>query len=269
VSDAKRRWLELQRDLGGDEVIFDAPFDVRAAIASDQATMPARVQVPGPASPAPAAEATRLTNRTAAAAGRSDAAPAPTLASPTGSWTTLDQIAEIVRGCKLCSLCETRTNAVPGEGNPAARLMLVGEGPGESEDLSGRPFVGRAGDLLTKMLEAIQVPRTEAYIANVVKCRPPKNRVPLPDERAACMPYLRRQIELVKPRVLLALGSTASAALLDVKSSLGALRGREHDWNGIPLIVTYHPAALLRNPDWKRPAWDDLRTVRKLLDRDT
>ena len=146
--------------------------------------------------------------------------------------------------------------------------MLVGEGPGESEDISGRPFVGRAGDLLTKMLEAIQVPRADAYIANVVKCRPPKNRVPLPDERAACMPYLFRQIELVKPKVLLALGTTASSALLDIKSSLGAMRAQVHDWHGIPLIVTYHPAALLRNPDWKRPAWDDLRTVRKLLDRD-
>ncbi len=111
--------------------------------------------------------------------------------------------------------------------------------------------------------------REDAFIANVVKCRPPKNRVPLPDERDACMPYLRRQIELVRPKVLLALGGTASAALLDVKSSLGALRSQVHDWSGIPLVVTYHPAALLRNPDWKRPAWDDLRTVRKLLDRDS
>jgi DNA polymerase len=123
--------------------------------------------------------------------------------------------------------------------------------------------------LLTKMLAAIQVPREDAFIANVVKCRPPKNRVPLPDERAACMPYLRRQIALVRPKVILALGSTASAALLDVKSSLGAMRGQVHDWNGIPLVATYHPAALLRNPDWKRPAWDDLRTVRQLLDRDS
>lgn len=230
MTDAKRRWLELQRDLGGDEVIFDSPFDVRAALADLTAV-----------APAPRTEA----------------------------GAALDAIADEIRGCRKCPLCETRTNTVPGEGNPTARLMLVGEGPGESEDLSGRPFVGRAGDLLTKMLEAIQVPRAEAYIANVVKCRPPKNRVPLPDERAACLPYLRRQIELVRPKVLLALGSTASAALLDVKSSLGALRDQVHDWHGIPLIVTYHPAALLRNPDWKRPAWDDLRTVRKLLDRNT
>lgn len=147
--------------------------------------------------------------------------------------------------------------------------MCVGEGPGESEDLSGRPFVGRAGDLLNKMLEAINVPRAESFIANVVKCRPPKNRVPLPDERAACLPYLHRQIALVKPKVLLALGGTAAEAMLGVKKSLGGLRLQVHDWNGIPLIVTYHPAALLRNPDWKRPAWDDLRIVRQLLDRHT
>ncbi len=250
MTDAKRRWLELQRDLGGDEVIFDTPFDVQGAIGACTTSVPS-----------PARGAT-------GPAGRKDSSPAAQAAAA-APWSSLEEIADVVRGCKKCPLCETRTNAVPGEGNPNARLMLVGEGPGESEDLSGRPFIGRAGDLLTKMLEAIQVPRSEAYIANVVKCRPPKNRVPLPDERAACMPYLRRQIELVKPTVLLALGSTASAALLDVKSSLGALRGREHNWNGIPLIVTYHPAALLRNPDWKRPAWDDLRTVRKILDRPT
>ncbi|MES1259967.1 MAG: uracil-DNA glycosylase family protein [Gemmatimonadota bacterium] len=276
MADAKRRWLKLQQDLGGDEVMFDQPVDVRAAVAPDPAMASAKAPLQAQASKRPAFAADpvpQVINRSSAAtAGRSGPVPAvapvprPTAAT---QWATLDEIAEVVRGCKLCPLCETRTNAVPGEGNPNARLMLVGEGPGESEDLSGRPFVGRAGELLTKMLEAIQVPRADAYIANVVKCRPPKNRVPLPDERAACMPYLHRQIALVKPKVLLALGTTASAALLDVKSSLGALRSRTHDWNGIPLIVTYHPAALLRNPDWKRPAWDDLRTVRQLLDRDS
>jgi uracil-DNA glycosylase family 4 len=249
VSDAKRRWLQLQQDLGGDEIIFDAPIDLRAALDQRPAPPPAAAPVRRVAAAAPQAAVT------------------PPVAA--GSWESLDEIAAAVRSCTKCPLCETRTHAVPGEGNPAARLMLVGEGPGESEDLSGRPFVGRAGELLTKMLAAIQVSREEAFIANVVKCRPPRNRVPLPEERDACLPYLRRQIALVKPAVLLALGGTASAALLDVKSSLGALRGQVHQWNGIPLIVTYHPAALLRNPDWKRPAWDDLRTVRQLLDRRT
>ncbi|MGH7584238.1 MAG: uracil-DNA glycosylase, partial [Gemmatimonadales bacterium] len=147
------------------------------------------------------------------------------------------------------------------------RLMLVGEGPGESEDLSGRPFVGRAGELLDRILASIDVPRADAYIANVVKCRPPRNRVPLPEERDACLPYLRRQIELVKPAVLVALGGTAAEALLGVKRTLADLRLKVHRWNGIPLIVTYHPAALLRNPNWKRPAWDDIRIARQLVDR--
>jgi DNA polymerase len=146
--------------------------------------------------------------------------------------------------------------------------MVVGEGPGESEDLSGRPFVGRAGELLDRILEAIELPRPTVFIANVVKCRPPKNRAPLPDERDACMPYLHRQIELVRPKALLALGSTAAEALLGVKRPLGELRLKVHRWDGIPLVVTYHPAALLRNPNWKRPAWDDVRIVRQILDRD-
>ena len=255
VTDAKRRWLQLQQDLGGDEIIFDQAIDVRAALAEQLGlvSVPARAPAAGPGD--------RTYGAAVAPGGQPDPQPIAR-----ASRATLDEIAETVRACRKCPLCETRTMAVPGEGNPNARLMLVGEGPGESEDLSGRPFVGRAGDLLTKMLEAIQVPRADTYIANVVKCRPPKNRVPLPDERDACMPYLRQQIELVKPKVLLALGSTASSALLNVKSSLGGLRSQVHDWNGIPLIVTYHPAALLRNPDWKRPAWDDLRTVRKILD---
>src|SRR5690606_19955444 len=138
-----------------------------------------------------------------------------------------------------------------GEGNPTASLMVVGEGPGEQEDLSGRPFVGRAGELLDKMLLAIETPRPTVYIANVVKCRPPRNRTPLPDERAACLPYLHRQIALVRPKVLLALGTTAAEALLGVKKPLGDLRLKVHRLDGIPLVVTYHPAALLRNPNWK------------------
>lgn len=173
----------------------------------------------------------------------------------------------MVRNCTKCPLSKGRTHAVPGEGDPAAGLMVVGEGPGEQEDLSGRPFVGRAGELLDKILASVDVPRPAAYIANVVKCRPPRNRAPLPDERAACLPYLYRQIALVKPRVLLALGATAAEALLGVKRPLGELRLKVHRLNGIPLVVSYHPAALLRNPNWKRPAWDDVRIARQLLDR--
>ena len=183
-------------------------------------------------------------------------------------WTSLAEVAEVIAGCIQCPLCAGRTKTVPGEGAPAARLMLVGEGPGETEDLTGRPFVGRAGELLDKILESIEAPRASVFIANVVKCRPPRNRTPLPDERAACLPYLHRQIALVRPKVLLALGSTAAEAMLGVKKPLGELRLKVHEWNGIPLIVTYHPAALLRNPNWKRPAWDDVRIARQLLDID-
>jgi len=145
--------------------------------------------------------------------------------------------------------------------------MFVGEGPGQTEDATGRPFVGRAGELLTQIIEAIDLRREQVFIANVVKCRPPEKRKPLPDEMASCWPYLERQIELVQPKALVALGATAAEAMLRVKKSLTELRGRVHSYRGIPLVVTYHPAALLRNPNWKKPTWDDIRIARQLLDR--
>ena len=146
--------------------------------------------------------------------------------------------------------------------------MLVGEGPGATEDDTGRPFVGAAGELLTRMLGSIGLPRETVFIANVVKCRPPQNRKPLPDEVAACLPYLHRQIALVKPKVLLALGGTAAEALLGVRKSAGRrCAAGSISYDGIPLVVTYHPAALLRNPNWKKPTWDDVRIARQLLDR--
>jgi uracil-DNA glycosylase family 4 len=180
---------------------------------------------------------------------------------------TLDAVAERIRTTYCCALCPNRTNAVPGEGNPNAKLFLVGEGPGATEDAQGRPFVGQAGNLLNGILEAIEVPRDSVYITNIVKCRPPQNRKPLPDEIAACIPYLHRELEIIRPKVILALGSTAAEALLGVRKSLGELRNKVHTYNGIPLVVTYHPAALLRNPNWKKPTWDDVRIVRQLLDR--
>jgi uracil-DNA glycosylase family 4 len=183
------------------------------------------------------------------------------------SLSTMDEVAERIRTTHCCTLCPHRTNAVPGEGNPNAKLFLVGEGPGATEDAQGRPFVGQAGSLLNGILDAIEIPRESVYITNIVKCRPPQNRKPLPDEIAACMPYLHRQLEIVKPKVILALGGTAGEALLGVRKSLGELRGKVHTYNGIPLIVTYHPAALLRNPHWKKPTWDDVRIARQLLDR--
>jgi len=184
-----------------------------------------------------------------------------------GSMETLDAIAARVAACTRCGLSGSRKHTVPGEGNPNARLMLVGEGPGATEDETGRPFVGAAGELLTQILGSIGIARESVFIANVVKCRPPQNRKPLPDESAACLPYLRRQVQLIRPKVLLALGATAAEALLGVRKSLGDLRGAVHTYGGVPLVVTYHPAALLRNPNWKKPTWDDVRIARQLLDR--
>jgi len=163
-------------------------------------------------------------------------------------------------------LCSGRTKTVPGEGLATARLVVVGEGPGKTEDATGRPFVGRAGELLTKILAAIDLPRAQVFICNIVKCRPPENRQPQFDEIAACLPFLYRQIELVNPKVILAMGSTAAQSLLNTRQSLGSLRDHIHRFRGIPLVVTYHPAALLRNPNWKRPTWDDVRIAARLLE---
>ena len=187
-------------------------------------------------------------------------------ADPVQQTHTLAAIAALVHDCTKCKLCEARTNTVPGEGPADARLVVVGEGPGRTEDETGRPFVGKAGELLTKILEAIAFPRERVFICNVVKCRPPENRLPQYDEIAACVPYLFRQIELIKPAVILAMGGTAAQTMLNTKQSLGALRNLVHRFRGIPVIVTYHPAALLRNPNWKRPTWDDVRIARDILD---
>jgi DNA polymerase len=146
-------------------------------------------------------------------------------------------------------------------------MLLVGEGPGQTEDQTGRPFVGRAGELLADILRAIGLTREEVFICNVVKCRPPQNRKPLQDEMAACRPYLEAQIGLIRPAVIVAMGATAAEALLGVRQSLASLRSKVHSYRGIPLVVTYHPAALLRNPNWKKPTWDDVRIARQLVDR--
>ena len=183
-----------------------------------------------------------------------------------GSAQTLDGLNDVICTCRKCPLGHTRTNFVFGTGNPAATLMVIGEAPGADEDAQGEPFVGKAGQLLNKILEAIGFKRGDVYICNILKCRPPGNRKPLAEEVDLCIPYLRKQIALVKPRVILALGLTAAENLLATTESLGRLRGRILQYEGTPLMVTYHPAALLRNPNWKRPAWEDVQAVRKLHD---
>jgi DNA polymerase len=183
-----------------------------------------------------------------------------------GAAADLDSLADLIRRCTRCDLYRTATNAVPGEGNPHADFMCVGEAPGAQEDATGRPFYGQAGQLLTKILQAVNLSREEVFILNVLKHRPPGNRNPLPEEVSACRPYLVRQVELVAPKVILALGTFAAQSLLETKLSIGKLRGSVHRYHGIPVIVTYHPAALLRNPAWKRPTWEDVQLARRILD---
>ncbi|HZM00821.1 MAG TPA: uracil-DNA glycosylase [Planctomycetota bacterium] len=178
----------------------------------------------------------------------------------------LAAVATGVGRCTACRLATTRTKAVPGEGDPHARVVFVGEGPGADEDRTGRPFVGRAGQLLDDIIaKGMKLRREEVYICNVVKCRPPENRVPAPDEVEACADWLDRQLLAIAPRVICALGSTAARRLLATERSLGALRGTTHRWRDIPLIVTYHPAYLLRNPAAKAPTWADIQRVMELM----
>jgi uracil-DNA glycosylase len=185
---------------------------------------------------------------------------------PMSALQTLDDVAQAVACCTQCPLYATATQAVPGEGSPTASLVCVGEAPGATEDATGRPFVGQAGKLLDKILAAIQLCREDVFICNVLKHRPPGNRNPLPDEVTACSPYLVRQLDIIRPQVVVAFGTFAAQTLLQTRESIGKLRGAVHRYYGVPLIVTYHPAALLRNPAWKRPTWEDVQYARRILD---
>ena len=253
-------YLEQQRVLGGDQVILPPGPSITPDLRPGSVNLTAAPVLPTPG----------------ASPGKSEALPPSGVsfdppsgdlfaADPVQQAGTLAEVATLVADCTKCKLCEARQHTVPGEGPAHARLVVVGEGPGRTEDETGRPFVGKAGELLTKILGAIDFPREQVFICNVVKCRPPENRLPQYDEIAACVPYLFRQIELLKPAVILAMGGTAAQTLLN-KQSLGALRNLVHRFRGIPVIVTYHPAALLRNPNWKRPTWDDVRIARRILD---
>jgi uracil-DNA glycosylase len=187
--------------------------------------------------------------------------------SPEGEFDDdLESLRAKAINCQACSLCEGRSSVVFGEGNPRADIMFVGEAPGAEEDRQGVPFVGASGQLLTRMVEAMGVAREDVYIANVVNCRPPNNRDPLPEEIEKCEPYLIRQIEMVAPVVICTLGRFAAQTLLKTTDSMGRLRGKIFDYHGVKLVPTYHPAALLRNAQWKRPTWEDLKLVRTLYD---
>jgi DNA polymerase len=301
LSGERRRYLAQQRELGGDEALLSpgyrpalAKSEPRVAIEPSAEAVPeltpnadraAEPRVPEESSPQPheryeaASPSSTDSPMPKSSAKWKKGAPAIPGAGLTVVHTdsplleelqavkTLEKLHEVIRTRTCgCTLCANATNVVPGEGNPHARLVLVGEGPGATEDALGRPFVGKAGELLNEILSAIELPRESVYITNVVKCRPPQNRKPLPDEIAACLPFLFRQLQLIRPKVIVAMGGTAAEALLGVKKSLGELRGKVHRLDGIPLVVTYHPAALLRNPNWKKPTWDDVRIARQLLD---
>lgn len=223
---------------------------------------PVPVEQPGPAAPGvgPIAAASSLFD---------EAVAAEVPATPEGRRQALDVLAGEVSGCPRCpELFSTRTQTVFGVGPLSPEVLFLGEAPGENEDRTGVPFVGVSGQLLDRILSAMGLERGAVYIANVIKCRPPMNRDPRPEECANCRPYLEQQLELVQPKVICCLGGTAANRLLGVKHTLGKMRGKWHDYKGTPVLVTYHPAALLRNPEWKRDTWDDMKTLLAKLGRE-
>jgi DNA polymerase len=205
---------------------------------------------------------------------RQASAPAPSPAQIAEAGKELDTIAGEVRQCRQCDLGSLRTNAVPGEGSPRARIMFIGEAPGADEDAQGRPFVGRAGQLLDKIIAACGLKREEVFIGNILKCRPPDNRDPRPDEIISCLPYLQKQIEIIAPEIIVALGAHAARTLLDTNKSIGQLRGQFHEYYAgigrppIKLMATYHTAYLLRSytPENRRRVWEDMKKVLVELD---
>jgi len=196
------------------------------------------------------------------------ASPSAGAAMPSGRAAALEMIREEIGDCRRCPLCSTRTNIVFGTGDPHASLVFVGEAPGEDEDLRGEPFVGRAGQLLTKMIVAMGLSRQEVYIANIIKCRPPKNRNPQPEEIAACQPFLLKQIQAIRPKVVCALGTFSAQTLLGSQQRISDLRGRFHDFHGIKVLPTFHPAYLLRNPSEKKRVWEDLQKIMAEIRKD-
>ena len=174
---------------------------------------------------------------------------------------TLEEVRKELGDCRRCKLHRTRSTIVFGEGNERAKLMFIGEGPGHDEDVQGRPFVGKAGQLLTKIIQSIHLQREEVYIANIIKCRPPQNRNPEPDEIQSCHPFLQKQIQSIQPQIICALGTFAAQTLLNTDAKITALRGRFFDLGGIKVLPTYHPAYLLRNPERKREVWEDMKQI--------
>ncbi len=285
-----RRHLLWQEEAGGRVLQLDARQAASASLPRPAALLKAQAarattapSEPAPAPVAPPPRATPVAPPPAPPAMAAPARPEPARATPfkvpsgapvsvaplpgvvAGERPTLDQIRRELGDCQRCKLCSGRKNIVFGTGNPRAELCFVGEGPGENEDLQGVPFVGAAGQLLTKMIEAMGYSRDDVYICNVVKCRPPGNRNPEPDEVEACEPFLRAQLAAVQPKAIVALGKFAAQTLLRDSTPITRMRGQWREYQGIQLMPTFHPAYLLRNPAEKRKAWEDLQQVMKLF----
>jgi uracil-DNA glycosylase len=280
VAEGASDWREVLRAAGSApaQPIARAPEarPVEPPITAREASPPEREPAAPPASPANGASANKPPSPATPPATPPGEPPTGIVVGtasrelfggPLTGVQTLDALAEVIAKCTRCPLYRTATNPVPGEGSPTAELVCVGEAPGETEDRTGRPFVGQAGQLLTKILAAINLSREDVFICNVLKHRPPGNRNPNPQEVEACSPYLVRQLEIIRPKVIVAFGTFAAQTLLETKLSIGKLRGQVHRYYGVPLVVTYHPAALLRNPAWKRPTWEDVQLARRVLDR--
>ena len=259
--DLARRYLESEIGLGTTAWTFDELTRAEALEMARGAARLARASTPASRSRAPAGPPRAASGLPAPASDR-----APVEEAVIEGATDLASLSELVAACTRCPLHSVRTHPVFGEGAADARVVCVGEAPGKSEDETGRPFVGRAGQLLDRLLLAIGLPRESVYICNVLKSRPPRNRDPLPEEVKACSPFLLRQLALIRPEIIVAFGAFAARTLLDSTAALGRMRGSVHRYAGYPVVVTYHPAALLRNPGWIRPAWEDLQIVRRLLD---
>jgi DNA polymerase len=302
--DLLRAYLRQRQELGEEELVLDrlSPSELHALLSEAPAALgraPAAERAPSvereraappidrvPPAERPSAPLSRVevapppsaaepevhVRAGAPVPGTADAPPSPRApaayvsAEEISSLPVLAQVREIALGCPRCGLAKTRKHVVFGEGRETADVMVVGEAPGQEEDRSGRPFVGRAGKLLDLLLLSSGFARGDVYICNVLKCRPPQNRNPQPDEVDACSPYLLRQVELVQPRVILAFGTFAAQTLLGTDISIGKLRGRTHRYRGVPLVPTYHPAACLRHPAWVRSVWEDLQRARDVLD---
>ncbi len=252
LREALGRYLRQRIEAGERERLLVKPLHSGAAVQPTAAELPARAPQPA-ASVAPDVPVPATT------------APAASIAALPGD--SLEKIAAEVAACKRCRLHATRTRAVPGVGAPNAGAVFIGEAPGAEEDVQGEPFVGAAGQLLNKILSAIGFRREDVFITNIIKCRPPNNRDPQPDEVACCRPYLERQLAIMRPKVICALGRHAGAWLTGAPDVMKTLRSGEYSYRGIRVFPTYHPAALLRNAQWKRPTWEDVQRLRAEYDR--